>query len=209
MKQENLLALFAVMLISGCQHADDKRLSSHLPASNPASAGGAIEIPAFASGAVPQGEVQTFTVPTESLRVETKEEKRFVEHPCCPTTHSLVRTRRAAAVPLIVTTLDRLSGETNAPTRCDIIRGALWDPEVCTNTQFHAIIQRGTNDPSEAVRLKTSLMVSNALVRFNSSARKQNEPEPNHRAALDAAMSTTLHIARHWRRASEHGRCLH
>jgi hypothetical protein len=165
-KQESVLALLAVMLISGCHHADDKRLTSHLPASNHASAEGAIEVPAYASGAAPQGEVQNVTVPTESPRVETKEEKRFVERPCCPTTYSLVWTRRAAAVPLIVTTLDRLSGETNAPTRRAIITGALWDPEVCTNTQFHAIIQRGTNDPSESVRLKTILMVSNALVRL-------------------------------------------
>ena len=166
MKQENVLALLAVMLISGCQHADNKPPSSHHPASNTTSAAGAIKVPASASGAVPQGEVPTATVPTESPRVETREEKRFVERPWCPTACLLVRTQGAAAVPLIVATLDRLSGETNAATRRGIITGALWDAEVCTNIQFHAIIHRGTTDPSESVRLQTSLMVSNALVRL-------------------------------------------
>lgn len=151
MKQESVLALLTVMLISGCQNAEDMRSSNHGQTSLPTGWVGRI------GDTVPQGEAQ-------SPRVETVQEKRFVERPVSTTTYDLVNTERAAAVPLIVATLDRLAGETNAPTRCEIIQGALRNPEVCTDIQFHAIIQRGTNDLSESVRLTTSLMVSNARV---------------------------------------------
>ena len=82
-------------------------------------------------------------------------EKEFLANPCCQTTHSLVGHEKEAAVPMILATLDRFAGETNAQTRCLIIQGALYRHEVCTNINFAAIIRRGTNDPSPAVRSKT------------------------------------------------------
>ena len=106
-------------------------------------------------------------------RMGTEEEKAFVENPCCQTTHGLVMKQHGAAVPLILATLDRHSGETNAPTRCLIIQGALWKADDCTNLQFQAVIQRGNADPSESVRLKTTSMVTRAFDRLRNSAAKK------------------------------------
>lgn len=169
MKQIGVLLLVAVALICGCQKANEKGLSNHRPASDVAGTVGAIDVPTSAPAPPHQTQVQAATVPTGSLRVETAEEKRFVERPRCPTAAELVWKQHEAAVPLILATLERLPGETNAPTRCSIIAGALWNPENCTNIQFRAIIHRGTNDLSESVRLKTTLMVSNAIVRLRAS----------------------------------------
>ena len=101
---------------------------------------------------------------TGKVNVPSNEwESSFLAEPCCQTTYSLVGHEKEAAVPMILATLDRFAGETNAETRCLIIQGALWRPEVCTNINFLAIIQRGTNDPSSSVRSKTTNMVGRAM----------------------------------------------
>jgi hypothetical protein len=110
-------------------------------------------------------------------RTATEEEQRFAEAPCCPTTHGLVMAQHGDAVPLILATLDRLSGETNAPTRCSIIQGALWNADNCTNTPFQAIIERGNKDPSESVRLKTTRMVESRLEILRTRQRVKKEAE--------------------------------
>ena len=89
-------------------------------------------------------------------------EKEFLANPCCQTTYALVGQEKEAAVPMILATLDRYAGETNVQTRCLIIQGALYRPAICTNINFAAIIQRGTNDPSTAVRAKTTKMLVRA-----------------------------------------------
>lgn len=86
-------------------------------------------------------------------------EKDFLANPCCQTTYALVGHEQAATVPIILATLDRYAGETNVQTRCLIIQGALYRPAICTNINFAAVIQRGTNDPSPAVRAKTANML--------------------------------------------------
>lgn len=105
-----------------------------------------------------------------SPRLETAEEERFFANPWCGTTYALVHKQREAALPLIITTLDRLSGETNVRTRRDIIQGAFYDPAFCTNIQFRALIQRGTHDPAESVRWKTKLMVAIGIERLREAA---------------------------------------
>lgn len=97
-------------------------------------------------------------------------EREFLKTPCCQTTYALVGEEKEAAVPLILATLDRLSGETNVEARCSVIQGALYDFDVCLNTNFATIIRRGTNDPSPAVRAKTTNMVGRAT-RARGSAR--------------------------------------
>jgi hypothetical protein len=87
-------------------------------------------------------------------------ESSFLRSPSCQTTYALVGHDGAAAVPLILATLDRLAGEANAATRCMVIQGALYRPEICTNQDFLPIIERGNKDPSESVRLKTLQMVA-------------------------------------------------
>ena len=89
----------------------------------------------------------------------SKAEAAFCANPCCETTYALVGEKKQAAVPLILDVLDRCPGETNAPTRCLVIQGALWRAEICSNTAFAVIIQRGNNDPSAAVRAKTTRML--------------------------------------------------
>ncbi len=119
--------------------------------------------------------------PTRSVQVsrtETEEERRFVADPCCQTTHGLVGTQHGAAVPLILATLDRLSGETNAWKRCSVIQGALWNADNCTNAQFHVIIERGNKDPSESVRVKTSHMVESRLKILGTPQFQKEETEP-------------------------------
>lgn len=94
------------------------------------------------------------------LPEDTEEGKQFLESPACPTTYGLVMKHKEAAVPLILTTLDRLPGETNVQTRCQIIQGALWKTQICTNSFFYPIIQRGSRDPSELVQAKTAGMIA-------------------------------------------------
>ena len=91
-------------------------------------------------------------------------ERNFLANPCCQTTYALVGHEKEAAVPIILATLDRFAGETNVQTRCLIIQGALYRPAICTNSNFAAIIQRGTNDPSSAVRAKTTKMLGRATL---------------------------------------------
>ena len=104
------------------------------------------------------GCVHTRTVKVPPSNAETA----FFANPCCPTTYALVGEKKQAAVSLILKLLDRFPGETNAPIRCDVIQGALWRAEICTNTAFAPIIQRGTNDPSASVRAKTTHMFERA-----------------------------------------------
>jgi len=104
-------------------------------------------------------------------------ESSFLANPCCQTTCSLVEHKKGAAVPMILATLDRFAGDTNAETRCLIIQGALWRPEVCTNSDFLAIIERGNKDPSESVRLKTSRMVQSRLKALETRQKKWKEAE--------------------------------
>ncbi len=125
-----------------------------------------------ATADTPNSSSPTVTGATGNPRVETAEEYRFMDYPGCLTAWSLVWGQQEAAVPLILATLDRLSGETNARTRHSIIQGALYNPQNCTNVNFRSIIQRGTNDPSESVRLLTTLVVSNAFVRLQERAPK-------------------------------------
>jgi hypothetical protein len=169
MKQNGVLVLVIVALICGCRETNEKRQRNNRPASAAAGTVGAIDVPVDAPDSPHQNQVQAATIPTETPRLEAAEEKRFVERPGCVTTAELVWKQHEAAVPLILATLDRLPGETNAPSRCAIVQGVLWNPENCTNIQFRAIIQRGTNDLSESVRRKTTVMVSNAIVRLRAS----------------------------------------
>jgi hypothetical protein len=100
---------------------------------------------------------------TKSSSAPSKEwESEFLANPCCQTTYELIGHEQAAAVPMILATLDRYAGETNVQTRCLIIQGTFYRPEICTNINFAAIIQRGTNDPSTAVRAKTTHMLGRA-----------------------------------------------
>ena len=112
-------------------------------------------------------------VPTASVKVQRGERTptnecmaRFMTFPCCQTTYRLVDEQGANAVPVILKVLDRYPGETNALMRCQIIQGALWCPENCTNIHFQTIIQRGTNDPSALVISKTTNMVERAMKRL-------------------------------------------
>jgi len=115
---------------------------------------------------------------TGNVNAPSKEwESSFLANPCCQTTYSLVGNERGAAVPMILATLDRFAGETNAQTRCLIIQGALWRPEVCTNRDFLAIIERGNNDPSESVRLKTSHMMESRLKMLETRQKEKKEAE--------------------------------
>ena len=90
---------------------------------------------------------------------KNNQEAEFIDNPACRTTYDLVRLEHEAAVPLILEVLDLFPGETNASRRCEIIQGALWLPENCTNIHFQAIINKGINDASDSVKTKTTTMV--------------------------------------------------
>ena len=92
-----------------------------------------------------------------------KPEAGFLANPCCPTTYNFVEWDPRRAVPVILRKLDQLPGETNVARRCDVIQGALWEAEHCTNRCFTAIIKQGQRDPSAAVRAKTESMVERGL----------------------------------------------
>lgn len=100
---------------------------------------------------------------TPKVVPSNKAEASFLADPGCYKAYRLVGDKKEAAVPLILEALDRFAGETNAETRCEIIQGALYKSENCTNTAFLAIIQKGTNDPSASVRAKTTKMVDGAM----------------------------------------------
>lgn len=107
----------------------------------------------------------------------------FWRIPCCGTTYSLVGHQAENAVPAVLKALDHFSGETNAAIRCEIIRGALYRSEYCTNVHFQVIIQKGTNDPSESVRSQTTNMVARAIKRMKQAERAgplPRDPQSGH-----------------------------
>lgn len=93
-------------------------------------------------------------------------QERFITTPRCTTTYALVGEEGASAIPLILDVLDHYAGEENAPTRVRIIQGALYRFACITDPQFAPIVSRGLNDPSEAVRERTTIMVDRAQKRL-------------------------------------------
>jgi len=100
----------------------------------------------------------------------SKLEAEFLSDPRCQTTYYFVAQDPRQAVPAILKMLDHLPGETNVARRCDVIQGALWEAEHCTNRLYSAIIQRGRQDPAPAVRAKTDSMVARGLKKLKAGA---------------------------------------